>query len=630
VPESREDLSDALDRVSRHELERRVERLGAELAKLRRILAPLARFRTLVDQAGEAMFVIDAATGRFVDVNETALRWLGLARNKLLTLTVDDVHVEFPLEYRETRTDHVTDTRNLDRPWIHSEGVHRRRDGSCFPVDVAVAQRRFGDRAFTLVVARESKRRQSAEQALREAQESYHTLFDLSHDAIYLTARDGRIANANRAAIEQFGYAKQDFIGLEARLLYADVQDIRRFQEIVEEDGFVRDIPVQFRTRDGSLFLGLLTATLRHTGDGAIGGYQCLVRRGAVPPETSRRSADAGGMEGAVDQRLEQSSETGITADSVTVGDIPGRAVDEDATPPGAESWDGEVEEASPAELAADSASGLTEPEEQWWNDGPGEVTNDGAPRPDAATPGSLEDGATGEAAENELGTAPADQSTAPAEASESSDAAPGTRSTSDREADIVFNRMIGSAYGYEVHEAVEAVHRSQHRSPRKRRDAGRKKDEVVTAAPWLRKPAPPPVVSERRSDRRWSLLTLGALLSLVGWSDVAVVTFPYDVGVQEWQYALRVLGGALVVLGIAVPRSKGAARAIAAAVVGLTLVMLVSYVNYLLDFPFGLEDVVPDAELDAARRRASEFTAVTVLGCVWIAGFLWRIGRAR
>jgi PAS domain S-box-containing protein len=292
VPEGQKmpapDLSHAVDRVERHELERRLERLSLEMDRMRKALGSLTRFRTVIDRAGEAIFITDPVSGRFVDANETALKWLGLPRDRLLSLSVSDLDVQFPLQYEAGDVDHVTDTRGAERPQIFGEGIHRRRDGTSFPVEVAIARRRFANRDLVLVVARESTARREAEQELRESEERYGTLFELTRDAIYLTSRDGTVVEVNAAAIEVFGYSRQEFLGLEARRLYCERSDIRAFQEGVEENGFVRELPVTLCRKDGFTFPSLLTATLRHTGDGVIEGYQCLIRLVPVPahPET--------------------------------------------------------------------------------------------------------------------------------------------------------------------------------------------------------------------------------------------------------------------------------------------------------------------------------------------------------
>jgi PAS domain S-box-containing protein len=155
--------------VEPQEMDADIDSLSGQMDSLKHVLVSHARFRTIVDQADEAIFVIDPETDKFVDANETALRWLGLSREELLKLTTDEVDVEFPLAYPESESDPTSNARDLRRSWVCNR-VHRRRDGTCFPVEVAVAQRRYANRIYTLVVARESRQQQKAEQTVRETQ----------------------------------------------------------------------------------------------------------------------------------------------------------------------------------------------------------------------------------------------------------------------------------------------------------------------------------------------------------------------------------------------------------------------------------------------------------------------------
>src|SRR5690606_6425959 len=53
-----------------------------------------ARFRAVLDQAGEAIFMIDPETGRLIDANATASRMLGYERDELLALSIEDFDVD--------------------------------------------------------------------------------------------------------------------------------------------------------------------------------------------------------------------------------------------------------------------------------------------------------------------------------------------------------------------------------------------------------------------------------------------------------------------------------------------------------------------------------------------------------
>ena len=242
--------------------------------------ADLERFRSIMDRAGEAILIVDMQSRMLVDANDTALRWLRLERNQLSSICVDDLDVEFPLQPTDDFGIHLAETRGSDRPWRSSAGVHRRRNGTTFPVDVEISSHRFGDRSYMLVVARESRHRRLIEEELRQSEDKYRALFDLSDDAIYLTSRDGLVVAANQAASTIFSCGG-GLVGLPARQFYRDPSDIRRFQLEVRERGFARNLEVEFRRNNGTPFIGYLSVTLRRAGDGSILGYQCVVRPAA-------------------------------------------------------------------------------------------------------------------------------------------------------------------------------------------------------------------------------------------------------------------------------------------------------------------------------------------------------------
>ncbi len=242
----------------------------------------LERFRGILDRAGEAIFLTDPATGRIVDANDTACHWLVMDRETLCSKRVSDLELEFPLENPERVPAHVTDTRGMHRPQVYT-GVHRRRNGTSFPVEVAIARRTYGGRDLMLVIARDIKGRRVLEEAVREIEVVYRNLFDLSRDAIYVSSRDGTVADVNDAALDLFGYTRAELLGLPASRLYARPDDIRAFQRVVAENESVRDLPVHFVAKDGSVIPGHLTATLRRAGDGNVLGYQCIVHP-LLPP----------------------------------------------------------------------------------------------------------------------------------------------------------------------------------------------------------------------------------------------------------------------------------------------------------------------------------------------------------
>jgi PAS domain S-box-containing protein len=80
---------------------------------------------------------------------------------------------------------------------------------------------------------------------LRESEARYHSLFEGSRDAIYVTAQDGRFLDVNSSFVRLFGYTRNELLRLNARVLYADPADRIRFQRAIESADAVRDYEVR-------------------------------------------------------------------------------------------------------------------------------------------------------------------------------------------------------------------------------------------------------------------------------------------------------------------------------------------------------------------------------------------------
>ncbi len=258
----------------------------------------LIRFRGLMDAAGEAIFVVDARSHCLLDLNQTAGRWLRAPREQLVGQPIADLGLGFPLLPPTDAEVHFTETRDTRRP-LMLDGVHRRADGTDFPVEVAVAEHLLDGAEVVLAVVRDVKGRQVAEEEMREVVRQYRALFEASLDPIYFASRAGRILEANPAALECFGYEQEQLIGLDARELMPRVGDVRAFQRAIGEQGSVHDLRVMLRSRDGAEVPARMSALSRRDGHGRLEGYLCLVRleqaaRGTghlEPPPARTRSA---------------------------------------------------------------------------------------------------------------------------------------------------------------------------------------------------------------------------------------------------------------------------------------------------------------------------------------------------
>jgi PAS domain S-box-containing protein len=171
------------------------------------------RFRMLVQHSSDAHGLFDS-DARLLWANHLMSERLGYTLEELQTLTIPDINPEFSLaRYRElferARRERVP-------PF---ESVHRRNDGTTFPVEITptVVELAEGVRLFSSV--RDITERKQANAALQESEARFRVLADLSPVAM-LVIQDGCYTYANAAA---------------ARLLGA-----RDAQEIIGRPGFCR------------------------------------------------------------------------------------------------------------------------------------------------------------------------------------------------------------------------------------------------------------------------------------------------------------------------------------------------------------------------------------------------------
>jgi len=142
--------------------------------------------------------------------------------------------------------------------------------------------------------------RRQVEEALRQSEERYRTLFDQSRDGVYITTRDGKLLDANQAYLDLFGYTKEEMQDLDILQTYPEpaLENRQRFREAIEKTGSVKDYEITLKTRDGRLIDCLSTSTLKRAPDGTILGYQGIVRDITEYKQLQKELVQAQKMEG--------------------------------------------------------------------------------------------------------------------------------------------------------------------------------------------------------------------------------------------------------------------------------------------------------------------------------------------
>ncbi len=122
--------------------------------------------------------------------------------------------------------------------------------------------------------------RRQTEEALRQSEEKYRTLFEESKDAVFMSTPEGRYLDINPAGLELFGISSLDeALRLDINKdIYANPEDREKFQKILHEKGFVKDYQIEMRGRDDRKLTVLSTATVVRNDKGEITAYRGIMR----------------------------------------------------------------------------------------------------------------------------------------------------------------------------------------------------------------------------------------------------------------------------------------------------------------------------------------------------------------
>lgn len=211
------------------------------------------QFRAVAETANDAILSVNSQ-GNIVFWNRAAERMFGyLAEDvtgKLLSLIIPE----------RLRTEHDSRLQGMamrEGPPIIgtvTEVTGVRRDGSEFAVELSLATSSFGQNTQFTAICRDISERRRAEEALRESEQRFRTLFDGVPIGLYRTSPQGEILDANPALAQMLGYPDRAALrATNAADLYLDSQERSRELSELEHEAMVHDHEMEMLRLDGSV-----------------------------------------------------------------------------------------------------------------------------------------------------------------------------------------------------------------------------------------------------------------------------------------------------------------------------------------------------------------------------------------
>ena len=224
-----------------------------------------ARFRSFVDHATDAFFLF-ADDSTVVDVNQQACVSLGYSRDELMGM--------HPRQF-DVGLDRLSLARILERigknEAVTFDTLHRRSDGSVFPVEIRVRQFLHRERRLYAALVRDTSERKRAEEDLRASEARFRTFVDRAADAFFLMDDTLTVIDVNRQACEGLGYARDELIGMHPRDFDVALEEAS-LSALAERTGAGETVTFEtrHRRRDGTVFPVEVRGGAFRTGDRVV------------------------------------------------------------------------------------------------------------------------------------------------------------------------------------------------------------------------------------------------------------------------------------------------------------------------------------------------------------------------
>ncbi len=227
-------------------------------------LAEATRNRLLhiLESSLNEIYVFDATTYTFEYVNKGALRNLGFTMETMLKMTPLDLKPEFD---STSFNKLIEPLKNHQQHLLAFETIHRRADGSFYPIEVYLQLvENNGDKVF-LAVIQDITERKKTEELLRISEEKFRKAFETSPDVININRlKDGMFISVNHGFTNILGFSEEEVLGktsLEINIWH-DSSEKKKLVAGLKKEGFVENLVARFRHKDGSLIYGMISARL--------------------------------------------------------------------------------------------------------------------------------------------------------------------------------------------------------------------------------------------------------------------------------------------------------------------------------------------------------------------------------
>ncbi|MGQ1889264.1 PAS domain S-box protein [Thermophagus sp. OGC60D27] len=182
--------------------------------------------RFCIDHAGVAIYQISEETGRILSVNRQACLDLGYSKEELLNMSIFELDTKFLKGDVKKWRHHRDSIKKKGGGTI--ESMHRRKDGSLFPVEVSITYINLHENPIAFSFVQNITKRKNAENALKKSEKLFRTTLYSIGDGVIACDSKGNIRNINKVAEELTGWKEEDAKGKPIETIFRIINEFSR------------------------------------------------------------------------------------------------------------------------------------------------------------------------------------------------------------------------------------------------------------------------------------------------------------------------------------------------------------------------------------------------------------------
>lgn len=228
---------------------------NVDITESKKEIERLNPYQHLAEITDDIILFIDM-DGRIINANQAAINAYGYSYEELCSINIKDIREDWGYTKKQMEI--------ANKTGIFFEALHRRKDGSCFDVEVSSRGIDMDNKRILVSIVRDISKRKAAQQKLKEQEMLFRTVFEKSPIGMAFCKSNGEIIDVNPMYEKIFGRSKNEL----KRLGWHNIthpedlyNDMDNFNKYVTGQLNYYEINKRYVKSDGSVVWGCLTLT---------------------------------------------------------------------------------------------------------------------------------------------------------------------------------------------------------------------------------------------------------------------------------------------------------------------------------------------------------------------------------